>query len=312
MFFKLKKDAKVRTTMDHLHYDYSALPHRAPLPLACGLHVFAVVYLEHWDFEAPEGSVRDPRFVGEFGSFNPDYRSWTQREYGLRIGIFRIIEALQEAGIQVVVAANSLVLPRVPHVLQTLKEAHAQWLAHGMAATRLMHANMPLEEQREHIHTSLSALQTFTGETAKGWISQDWGTSPHTFELLADAGFRYTLDWGNDDQAYWMLPAGRSQQRLLALPMSSEWDDVQGQWFRPVEASQHATQIWQAAQQMQSECQAHGRSAVMGLGLHPWVWGMPSRIRYLRQLLSQLKQTEGLHFSTPQQIYEQCAGAASA
>ena len=83
--------------MDHLHYEYSAIPQRAPLPLASSVHVFAVLYLEHWDFEAPEGSVRDPRFVGEFGSFNPDYRSWTQREYGLRIGVFRIIEALLEA-----------------------------------------------------------------------------------------------------------------------------------------------------------------------------------------------------------------------
>jgi peptidoglycan/xylan/chitin deacetylase (PgdA/CDA1 family) len=295
--------------MDHLHYNYSAIKHRAPMPLASSLHVFAVLYLEHWDFEAPEGSVRDPRFVGEFGSFNPDYRSWTQREYGLRIGVFRLIEALLEAGIQPVVAANSLVLPRVPQLVQTLKDANAEWLGHGMAATRLMHANMPLKEQQEHIASSLAALQTATGESPKGWVSQDWGTSPHTFGLLADAGVRYTLDWGNDDQAYWMLPAGNSQQSLLALPMSSEWDDVQGQWFRPVEPSQHAAQMMQAAEQMRDECQTHQRAAVMGLGLHPWVWGMPSRIRYLRELLMQMKIAEGMTLTTPQKIYEQCANA---
>lgn len=295
--------------MDHLHYIYSAIPNRAPLPLASNLHVFAVLYLEHWDFEAPEGSVRDPRFVGEFGSFNPDYRSWTQREYGLRIGVFRIIEALLEAGIQPVVAANSLVLPRVPHILKTLKDSGAEWLAHGIAATRLMHSNMPFETQREHITSSLSAIQTFTGETAQGWLSQDWGTSPHTFGLLADAGVRYTLDWGNDDQPYWMLPAGASQQRMLALPMSSEWDDVQGQWFRPIEPSQHAQMMVQAAHQMRDECQKQQRSAVMGLGLHPWVWGMPSRIRYLRDMLLEMKHSKSVTFTTPQRIYEQCANA---
>jgi peptidoglycan/xylan/chitin deacetylase (PgdA/CDA1 family) len=297
--------------MDHLHYSYSAIKHRAITPLASCLHVFAVLYLEHWDFEAPEGSVRDPRFVGEFGSFNPDYRSWTQREYGLRIGVFRLIEALLEAGIQPVVAANSLVLPRVPQLLQTLKDANAEWLGHGMAATRLMHANMPLAEQQEHIASSLAALQTATGESPKGWVSQDWGTSPHTFGLLADAGVRYTLDWGNDDQPYWMLPAGTSQQSLLALPMSSEWDDVQGQWFRPVEPAQHAAQMMQAAEQMRDECQTHQRAAVMGLGLHPWVWGMPSRIRYLRELLQQMKNAEGMNFTTPNSIYEQLAKAAT-
>jgi allantoinase len=293
--------------MDHLHYNYSAIQQRAPLPLASNLHVFAVIHLEHWDFEAPEGSIRDPRFVGEFGSFNPDYRSWTQREYGLRIGVFRIIEALLNLGIQPVVAANSLVLPRVPEVLQALKDSQAEWLAHGVAATRLMHTNMPLEEQQAHIASSLQALQTYTGQAPEGWLSQDWGTSPDTFGLLADAGVRYTLDWGNDDQPYWMLPTGVSQKPLLAIPMSSEWDDVQGQWFRPVEPAQHAKQIVQAAAQIRDECVTHQRSAVMGLGLHPWVWGMPSRIRYLRDMLHQLKESEGVTFTTPQKIYEQCA-----
>ena len=293
--------------MDHLHYNYSAIQQRAPLPLASNLHVFAVIHLEHWDFEAPEGSIRDPRFVGEFGSFNPDYRSWTQREYGLRIGVFRIIEALLNLGIQPVVAANSLVLTRVPEVLQALKDSQAEWLAHGVAATRLMHTNMPLEEQQAHIASSLQALQTYTGQAPQGWLSQDWGTSPDTFGLLAEAGVRYTLDWGNDDQPYWMLPAGISQKPLLAIPMSSEWDDVQGQWFRPVEPAQHAKQIVEAAEQMRNECVTHQRSAVMGLGLHPWVWGMPSRIRSLRDMLRQLKESEGVTFTTPQKIYEQCA-----
>jgi len=296
--------------MDHSLYRYSALPERAPVPLAPGLHVYTVLYLEHWDFEAPEGSLRDPRFVGEFGSFNPDYRSWTQREYGLRIGVFRLIDALREAGIQPVVAANSMVLPRVPQVMDALKLSQAQWIAHGVAATRLMHANMSLAEQREHIDSSLKAVKAHTGQPAQAWLSQDWGTSPHTFGLLADAGIRYTLDWGNDDQAYWMTPSGASQQQLLAIPLSSEWDDVQGQWFRPIEPSQHARQIFQAAQRMRDECQAHQRSAVMGLGLHPWVWGMPSRIKYLRELLAQLNQLGGVMLSTPQQMYEQCASSA--
>ena len=294
--------------MDHLHYTYSALPKRAPLPLAPRLHIFAVLYLEHWDFESPPDSLRDPRFVGEFGSFNPDYRSWTQREYGLRIGIFRLIQLLRDADIRPVVAANSLALPRVPQALEELKLSQAQWIAHGVAATRMMHANMSLEAQRDHIHGSINALQHHIGAPAQGWLSQDAGTSLHTFGLLADAGIRYTLDWGNDEQPYWMSPAGKSQKRLLAIPLSSEWDDVQGQWFRPLEPAQHAAQILQAARQMRDDCQLHQRSAVMGLGLHPWLWGMPSRIRHLKELMFQLHALGGIAFSTPHDIYTQCAG----
>jgi hypothetical protein len=118
---------------------------------------------------------------------------------------------------------------------------------------------------------------------------------------------RYTLDWGNDDQPYWLEPAGTSARRLLAVPLSSEWDDVQAQWFRPLEPAQHARLMHQAAERLAAECQANGRSAVMGLGLHPWLWGMPSRIRYLRELLGALAQVPGLQMSTPEAIWRRCA-----
>ncbi len=296
----------IETRMDHAHYAYSALPLRPPGPLPGGLHLFVVLYLEHWDFQAPPGSLRDPRFVGEFGSFNPDYRSWSQREYGLRIGVFRLIEALRQAGITASVAANSQVLPRIPTVVRSLRDAGADWLGHGLAATQMMHADMPLDEQRRHIESSVAAIAEHTGALPKGWLSQDWGTSAHTYGLLADAGLGYTLDWGNDDQPYWLKPAGASGRRLLALPMSSEWDDVQAQWLRQIEPEQHALQIREAARRMVQECQQQQRCAVLGLGLHPWVWGMPSRITHLRRLLSDLQQINA-HISTADRLYAQCA-----
>ena len=88
--------------MDHRHYAFSALPGRTAhrWPGGSRIAAYAVLFLEHWELQPPEGALRDPRLVGEFGSFYPDYRSWTQREYGLRIGIFRVIEALKDAGIE--------------------------------------------------------------------------------------------------------------------------------------------------------------------------------------------------------------------
>lgn len=292
--------------MDHAHYGYSALPRRTQNLLPAGLHLFVVLYLEHWDFEAPLGSLRDPRFVGEFGSFNPDYRSWSQREYGLRVGVFRLLEALQQTGITPVVAANSLVLPRIPAVLRRLRQAGADWLGHGLAATRMMHANMPLEEQRQQIESSIASITHYAGQPPRGWISQDWGTSVHTHALLADAGLQYTLDWGNDDQPYWMSPAGQSGRRLLALPLSSEWDDVQTQWLRHLEPAEQAQQIRDAVKRMSQECRDQQRCAVMGLGLHPWVWGMPSRISHLRRLLTDLRHTDA-QITTADRLYASCA-----
>jgi hypothetical protein len=267
-----------------------------------------VLYLEYWDFDPPAGSLRDPRFVGEYGSFDPDYRSWSQREFGLRIGVFRLIETLQHHGIVPGVAASSLALPRLSRVIEALKAMNAQWLGHGPAATRIMHSNQTVDEQRMEIGASLRALEFYTGVRPRGWLSQDWGTSTHTCGLLADAGLSYTLDWGNDDEPFWLEPAGSSARRLLAIPLSSEWDDVQAQWLRPLEPAQHARQIREAAVRLAGECQARGRSTVMGLGLHPWLWGMPSRITYLREVLASLATLPGLQFSTPEAIWAMQTG----
>ena len=298
--------------MDHLHYRYSALPRRTQSLLAPGLHTFVVLHLEHWDFDAPQGAVRDPRFVGEFGSFNPDWRSWSQREYGLRIGVHRLIDLLAREGIAPAVAANAMVLPRVPELVTALSQAGAEWVGHGLAATRLMHAGQSVDEQRAQVRQSIDALRAATGATPQGWLSQDWGTTPDTYALLADAGLAYTLDWGNDDQPYWMEPAGAQGRRLLALPFSSEWDDVQAQWMRNLEPWAHAQAVLAGARRLADECARTGQSAVLGLGLHPWVWGMPSRIAYLRQLLADLKTVPGLTWAQPGQLAQQCGCAVLA
>lgn len=93
--------------MDHSLNRYSALPARTHGPGAPGpyLSAYAVLLLEHWELEAPAAALRDPRLVAEFGSFTADFRTRSQLEYGLRVGIFRTIDALEQAGIRPVIAA---------------------------------------------------------------------------------------------------------------------------------------------------------------------------------------------------------------
>ena len=283
--------------MDHSIYAYSALPQRPayPWPAGQGLAAYVVLFLEHWELLPPEGSRRDPRMVGEFGSFTPDYRSWSQREYGLRVGIFRVIDALKAAGIRPVIAANAMAVERLPGLVAQLQDWGCDWLAHGLAATRMMHSNMPLDEQRQHIAASIAALAHATGVQPLGWLSQDWGTTPDTPQLLAEAGIRYTLDWCNDDQPY----ALTTTPSLLSVPLSAEWDDVQCQWLRQVSPRDHADLAVAAFDRLHRECAMHQRAAVFGLGLHPWLCGMPSRIAALRSLLARLRAYPNVHWTTP-------------
>jgi peptidoglycan/xylan/chitin deacetylase (PgdA/CDA1 family) len=292
--------------MDHTLYTYSALPLRQTGALLDrpALSAYVVLFLEHWDFESPPGSLRDPRFVGEYGSFHPDYRSWSQREYGLRIGIFRVMDALQQAGICPVVAANSMAAERLPQLVQRFNDWGCEWLGHGIAATRMMHSEQSLEVQTDHIQTSLDTLTRVTGRRPRGWLSQDWGSSPATYDVLRQAGLEYTLDWVNDDQPYWMRPAPDAARGLLSIPLSSEWDDVQCQWLRNMEPKAHAALTAAAFERLADECQQHQRPAVFGLALHPWVCGMPSRIAALRELLTRLKQGREVVWTQPGALFD--------
>ena len=287
--------------MDHGLYAYSALPLRpAGTPALRGaLSAFAVLFLEHWELQAPADALRDPRMVGEFGSFTPDYRSWSQREYGLRVGIFRVIDALQQAGIRPVIAANAMAAQRLPDLVEQFRQWGCDWIAHGHAATRMMHARMPIAEQAQHIHSAIDTLTRHTGQQPLGWLSQDWGSTPETPELLARAGIRFTLDWCNDDQPYWM----HTTPSLLAIPLASEWDDVQCQWLRNIEPRTHAKLTLQAFTRLRAECAANQRGAVFGLALHPWLCGMPSRIAALRDLLHELRAHDDVHWTTPHAIH---------
>lgn len=286
--------------MDHSLYTYSALPQR-PASGEGRVQAYVLLCLEHWHALPPEGVLRDPRFVGEFGSFTPDYRSWTQREYGLRVGLFRVLDALKGAGLTPAVAVNAALLQRPGVVPQALAGWDVEWIAHGWAANDIMHARMPEDVQRRHIASALDVFQEQLGVRPQGWLSQDWGTSPQTNALLAEAGITHTLDWCNDDQAY-LMNAQAGAAPLVAVPLSPEWDDVQCQWLRQLTPRAHAQLTLDALDRLRTECTQHARSAVFGLALHPWVCGMSSRIGALRELLKNLADRPGVNWTTPGRI----------
>ncbi len=281
-----------------------------PAATATALRAFIVLVLEHWDAEPAPQDRRDPRLVGEFGSFRPDWRTWSQREYGLRIGVFRVLDALAAAGLRPAVAANARVLQRLPALVQQLQTLGVEWVAHGETATRMMHSAMPLADQRALVASSVAAVRAATGHAPAGWLSQDWGTTPDTFALLAAAGLRYTLDWTNDDAPFML----RTAPALMAVPLSAEFDDVQCQWMRHLEPRAHADLVRRGFLRLRDEAQAGAGPTVVGLALHPWLCGMASRIGALRALLRDLARLDGLQWALPGEIANHflCANPGSA
>jgi allantoinase len=273
--------------MDHGLYPFSALPNRPALqwPGGAGLALGLVVHFDYWEIDPPQGAVSDPRFGDTFGAFRPDQRTYAWREYGNRIGIFRLMEALDRHGLRATLAAGSAAIARCPQVMDAALSLGWEVAAHGGFATQMISSAMTAEEEAEVIATSVDAITAATGQRPVGWIGQDFGESTRTPELLAKAGFRYLCDWPNDDQPYLMT----TTPPIMSIPVQTELDDVQLLWHRRVPTPRYPDLVAEAADVLRAE---GGRSLI--LGLHPWLFGMPHRIRYLDATLARLAQTDGI------------------
>lgn len=276
--------------MDHDLYPFAPLPGRAPLrwPGAARVAFAPVVYLEHWELDPPRDALRDPRLRDPYGDFRPDIRSHTWREYGARIGIFRIFEVLDRHGLTATVAANASALTRYPQLVEECLRRGWAFAAHGTHATRMVSSAMSEDQERAVIAECAEAIEQATGKRPLGWISQDFGQSARTPHLLAEAGFRYLADWPNDDQPYWMS----TEPPILSIPCQSELDDVQLLWHRRLLTPRYPELVEEGFSVLHEEGVDSGRSFT--LGIHPWLFGMPHRIRYLDETLARLARFEAV------------------
>ena len=291
--------------MDHALYPYLPINARAQLtwPGQARLAACVFLYLEHWALLPAPGAVRDPRFRDHYGEFQPDYRSYTWREYGNRVGIFRLLDSLDRLGMPVTVAANAAALARYPHLVELLLRRGCEFAAHGNDATEMLTSEMTEDEERRFIAASVQAIAQATGSRPQGWVGQDYSESTRTPALLAETGLRYLVDWPNDDQPYLM----NSPAPIVSLPNQAEWDDVQVLWHRRVLSPRFPGLVKDALDTLHDDAGRTGSGRFFGLHLHPWLSGMPHRAAYAVQALETLARTEGVWFATAAEIARHAA-----
>ena len=284
--------------MDHGLYPFSAITSRPKLvwPANNRLAIWIVLHLEQWELQPPGAAVRDGRFRGEFGNFFPDYRTYSTREYGNRVGIFRVLEVLDRHAVPVTVAANAALCRERPGLIDECLRRGYEIAAHGDYATRMISSRMRLAEEEDHILSVMTQIRQSSGADLVGWIGQDFGESSRTPQLLAAAGADYLGDWPNDDQPYWLTV----EPSLVSLPYHVEWDDGTLMALRQLTAPRYDQMVMEAADRLLEDSRPSGR--MMSLGLHPWVIGQPQRIRYLDQILTHLRGMKELWFATAGEI----------
>jgi peptidoglycan/xylan/chitin deacetylase (PgdA/CDA1 family) len=275
---------------DHALHPWRAAPDRPPFlwPGGARAAAYVLLHIEHTEIVPPAGAHRDPRFRGAFFTGTPDWHGWSYRDYGNRIGAWRILELLDALKLPASVAVNSLAAARHPELIAACAARGFEPLAHGVSASRMITSAMTEAEERAHILEARDGLaRAWPGAT--GWLGQDHGATPRTPRLLAEAGFAFNLDWANDEAPY------RHQGGLLALPPPAELDDVQTLWLRRVPAPRWPDLVRDALDRLLAEPPC-GR--VLGLGIHPWLLGAPHRIGHLRAALAALAGREGLCIAT--------------
>jgi peptidoglycan/xylan/chitin deacetylase (PgdA/CDA1 family) len=266
-----------RPGMDHLHHAYRTLTEapRFAWPDAARIAFTVTLVLDYWEVNPPKDASRDLRVVSPLGNFFPDWLTWSQREYGARVGIFRILDALDRFAITPSVALGATAAKRYPELVDELIRRNACFMAHGTYATRRITSRMTEAEERAYIAESREAVHAATGAAPLGWCGQDFNESERTPTLLTEAGFAYTTDWASDDRPFLL------GTNLVALPPQPEWNDMEAMWLRRVPPHVWADNIAEAFAFLHDE-----GGGCFNLTLHPWVAGQAHRIRYLREALA--------------------------
>ena len=290
-------DEQRRPGMDQTHHAFRTLTEapRFAWPDGARIALTVTLVLDYWELDPPKDASRDPRIVSPLGSFFPDWLTWSQREYGARVGIFRVLEVLDRFGLTPSVALGAAAAVRYPELVDELTRRNACFMAHGTFATRRITSRMTEAQERAHIAESREVVRGAVGAAPLGWCGQDFSESARTPALLAEAGFTHTTDWASDDRPFLLGPYhGHS---LVALPPQPEWNDLECMWLRRVTPPVWADGIAEAFAGLHGE-----GGATFNLTLHPWITGQAHRIRWLREALTRVLGMPGVWRATTDEV----------
>ncbi|WND03517.1 polysaccharide deacetylase family protein [Temperatibacter marinus] len=286
-----------RHGMDHDLYSFSPLFDRAPVtwPSSKKVALWITVALEYFPLVPNEGPFKAP---GHMVTPYPDYRTYTTRDYGNRVGIFRILKVLETLGIKASIPMNAALAERYPSLLSEIVAGGHEIVAHSIDMNSLHYGGMDIDVERSQITQSLDTLRTLSGQSITGWVSPARSQSENTLALLAEAGLAYQADWVNDDMPYVMKT---DKGKIVSMPHTMELEDRHLLVNLGQNEDVYQEQILEAFDCFQKESSSHG-GRLLHLNLTPYVIGQPWRIQALKQVLKSLIDSNDIWTATGHEI----------
>ena len=288
-----------RLGMDHDLYAASPMPTRKPVawPDDKAVAVAVLVNLEWFPIVPSDKPFRAP---GHMQTPYPDYRHYTAREYGTRVGFYRLLDAFAKAGVGVTVAVNAAIAERYPTIIADIRAGGHEIIAHSTDMNGTIATGLPEEEERALIEKARDTLAAAIGSPPRGWQSIARSQSWNTPRLLVEAGFDYMCDWVNDDLPY---VATTSAGTIVSLPFNHELSDRQLIAVQQQSMDSVGRQVEDAFDWLAAESAQYG-GRVLPLTLTPYITGLPYRMDAFEALLGRIAARPEAWFATAGQLVD--------
>lgn len=289
--------------MDHKRFAYSPIVDRSPprFPNGARIAVWVVPNIEHFRFDRPSTSVAPLT-----AHLTPDVLNYAWRDFGVRVGVWRMIDVLEHHGIRATVALNSDVCMHYPRIVEATRELGWEHMGHGRTNSEWLNDRSE-DDERALIREVLETIERATGERPRGWLSPSLTESMRTPDLLAEAGVEYLADWANDELPYFLDVRANT---LLSMPYSIEINDIAVFLGDHGSAEDFYTRIVDQFDVLYEDGASIGR--VMCIGLHPFLIGQGFRIKCLDRALAHIQSRADVWFATGAEIADWYrTGAAS-
>jgi peptidoglycan/xylan/chitin deacetylase (PgdA/CDA1 family) len=277
-------------------YEDSFITERKPFrwPGNNTLAVWFAPNAEVWQYDQATGVGITPNPTNHV----PDVFNYAWREYGMRVGLWRIADVFDEAGVRATVALNSQVCDVHPKAVEEMKKRGWEFMGHGTTNSTNL-ASLNLEQERDTIRGILKTIEQASGRRPRGWLGSGLIETYDTLDILAEEGVIYCGDWNNDDQPYPMkVKAGK----MFSIPYCNEINDISVYLRKGYTGEQYLRSVVDQFDTLYADSRKQPR--VMGVPLHPMISGQPLRIKYLARAIAYMKEHQGVWFATGSEIID--------
>ena len=285
----------------HGRYDYAAIDRRPVYSWPDGkrLAVYIGLNIEHFAYAAGLGHAVSTELP------QPDPRTFCWRDYGNRVGVWRLLDLFDEFGLPACHLINTAVFDYAPEILDAISARGDEIIGHGR--TNAERQGQMWEEDEARLLASVrDEVSRRTGKPPRGWMGPWMSQSAVTADLLQESGYAFVMDWPCDDQPIWLRTR---RGRIMSVPYPLEINDSPQLLVRRHTAEEFSQMIVDQFDEMVE--QSANQPLVCGIALHTMVVGQPYRLRALRRALRHIVEhpaRDRVWWTRPGEIHDHCAG----